>query len=218
MPAGADGNLKIGENDIDKIYIGDREVDAVYLGSNQVWVFGNAPVWSAISLQSVAYNANFSLDLNDFVTGTPTLTITVTGLPSGMSASNGVISGNSTQTGTRTITVTATNSISATSTTFSLRVRPYTSTVFIHSEDNSIAFWLTTSTPTLNSITIFADSGQASSTYVNGNYTLYHIGDITPNIYANLLTNNPPAGVSWTVSQINDKSPPSPVASGTYNF
>lgn len=38
MPAGADGDLKIGNNDIDAIYWGGSRVDAVYIGNKQVWV------------------------------------------------------------------------------------------------------------------------------------------------------------------------------------
>ena len=37
MPAGADGELKLGDSDIDKIYLGDNEADKIYLGENEVW-------------------------------------------------------------------------------------------------------------------------------------------------------------------------------------
>ena len=37
MPAGADGNLKLGDSDIDKLYLGDSEVDKVYYGADEVW-------------------------------------------------------------------------------------------------------------------------------------------------------------------------------------
>ena len=37
MPAGADGNLKLGNNDIDALNFGSGEADAVYWGSNEVW-------------------------------------------------------------------------------------------------------------------------------------------------------------------------------------
>ena len=120
MPTGSDGNLKIGSNDIDKVNFGTGDASAVYLGSNQVWIFGTIPVWSSISNQTINFNTNFSLDLNDFVSGTPTPTITVSGLPSGITASNGVISGNLTQRINRIITATATNVAGSTETTFRL--------------------------------------------------------------------------------------------------
>lgn len=73
MPQGADGNLKIGNNDIDKVYLGSQEVDAIYIGENQVWLRLEAPVWTT----SLITGQNFqqptpnsaTLNLNDFVTG-----------------------------------------------------------------------------------------------------------------------------------------------------
>ena len=115
--------IKLGSTDIDDVRLGAKQIDKVYLGTTLIWRRGTLPVWRAIGNRSVGYNANVNLNLNDFVTGDPTPTITVSGLPSGVSASNGVISGKSTVTGTRTITVTATNLIGSAQTTFSLTVK-----------------------------------------------------------------------------------------------
>ena len=56
MPAGADGNLKIGSNDIDALNFGTGEVIAVYRGALEVWkdsgivgmYFGNNSVNTAL--------------------------------------------------------------------------------------------------------------------------------------------------------------------------
>ena len=80
-----------------------------------------APVWSTIPNQSVSYNGSISFDLNDYVTGED-VTITASGLPSGITLSNaGVLSGSSlTNSGTSTVTVTATNDAGSVSTTFTI--------------------------------------------------------------------------------------------------
>ena len=125
MPAGKDGNIKLGDSDIDSFQLGGDQVEAIYLGTKEVWVFGATPVWTNIGTQTVGDNAlNYRLDLNNFVSGKPGPTITVSGLPSGLTASNGVISGttHNSQRGSHTITVTATNSIGSTQTTFTLQI------------------------------------------------------------------------------------------------
>ena len=80
------------------------------------------PVWSNIAVQAAGNNAAFNLDLTALVSGNPT--IAVSGLPTGLSATNGVISGQSTVTGFHTITATATNAGGSSQTTFVIEVEP----------------------------------------------------------------------------------------------
>ena len=124
MPAGSDGNLKIGSNDIDALQFGNGEVDAVYFGDKQVWINAVAPVMSAISNRSVAYNGAFSFDVGAITTGTAPITYTATGLPSGVTINSGtgVISGQSTSSGGHSVTVTATNAVGSASRSFTLTV------------------------------------------------------------------------------------------------
>lgn len=85
-------------------------------------VEGTTPVWSTISTQTFAYNGAVNLNLNDFVTGSPPLTITVSGLPRGLTATNGAITGQSPASGAHTIQATATNRTGTDTTSFSLVV------------------------------------------------------------------------------------------------
>ena len=115
-------DLKFVASDIDALKMGVADVDKVYLGATEVWSRGVAPVWLTISAQSVGYNKAFNLNLNSFVTGTPDPTITVSGLPSGLSIANAVITGKSTNVGIHTIEVTATNVAGTAPTSFRITV------------------------------------------------------------------------------------------------
>ena len=82
-----------------------------------------APVWSNIPDRTIDYNESINLDLNDFVAGGGTIVITASGLPDGVTLSDGVLSGTSlTDLGTHTVEVTATNEGGESSTTFEIEI------------------------------------------------------------------------------------------------
>ena len=70
MPAGSDGNLKLGSNDIDALNFGTGEVQAVYLGSNQIW---------RLSTVLTITVDNSSVLIQEIVTATFTFDVPVTG-------------------------------------------------------------------------------------------------------------------------------------------
>ena len=80
-----------------------------------------APQITAIGDISVAYNANIT-PIDVTVTGNPTPAVTVSGLPTGLSYSNGEITGMPTEEGTHEITVTATNSEGDATVTFDITI------------------------------------------------------------------------------------------------
>ena len=82
----------------------------------------SAPVWSAIPEQDVGHNENANINLNDHVTSHFPDTITASGLPSGLSVSDGIITGSSTTSGTHQITVTASNIFGESSQQFNIVV------------------------------------------------------------------------------------------------
>ena len=114
--------VKLGSSDIDDFKIGSSQVDRVYLGATLLWQKATPPVWSAIPNQSLSSGSSINLNLNTYVSGTSPITITVSGLPRGLSASNGVITGRSTVSGTHTITAAATNAAGTVNTTFTITV------------------------------------------------------------------------------------------------
>ena len=63
MPAGRDGNLKLGSNDIDALNFGTGEVTDVYLGDKHVWTRDSSLI--------------LVVKLQDGVTGAFTATATV---------------------------------------------------------------------------------------------------------------------------------------------
>ena len=65
--------------------------------------------WLTVPRQLLRYNQNLNLDLKGYVGGTLPIQIQASGLPSGFSISNGVISGSSNTAGEHTISLTATN-------------------------------------------------------------------------------------------------------------
>ena len=87
-----------------------------------IQVLGITPSWSTIPASTVDYNTAFSLNLHTYLSGAPTPTVTASGLPSGLSISNGIISGTTTDVGDHTITATATNSVGTAQTTFTITV------------------------------------------------------------------------------------------------
>ena len=124
MPAGADGELKLGDSDIDKFYLGDNEVDKIYLGENEIWTNAIAPILAAIQNQSIEWEASVNISLS--ATGTEPLSFSATGLPSGLSInqSTGIISGSSIDSGAHTVTVSVSNSAGSMSQIFTLTVTP----------------------------------------------------------------------------------------------
>ena len=69
-----------------------------------------APVWSNIpDPYNLTVGDSFSLDLNSYVTGSPTITKTLGAIPAGLSLSGGVLSGTVTTVEDRSIQFTATN-------------------------------------------------------------------------------------------------------------
>ena len=80
------------------------------------------PVWSTVPAQTVFHATNVNIDLHDYLTGDSPFTFTVTGLPTGLSHSDGVISGTTMADGAYTINVTASNIAGEASTTFDMSV------------------------------------------------------------------------------------------------
>ena len=65
--------------------------------------------WLTVPRQLLRFNQNLDLDLKAYLAGTQPIQIQASGLPSGFSINNGVITGASNTTGEHTITLTATN-------------------------------------------------------------------------------------------------------------
>ena len=65
--------------------------------------------WLTVPRQLLRYSQSLNLDLKNYVAGTLPIQIEATGLPSGFTISNGVISGGSNTAGEHTISLTATN-------------------------------------------------------------------------------------------------------------
>ena len=65
--------------------------------------------WLTVPRQLLNFNQSLNLDLKGYVGGTQPIQIEATGLPSGFTISNGVISGSSNTAGEHTISLTATN-------------------------------------------------------------------------------------------------------------
>ena len=65
--------------------------------------------WLTVPRQLLRYNQNLNLDLKNYVAGTLPIQIEASGLPSGFSISNGIITGGSNTAGQHTISLTATN-------------------------------------------------------------------------------------------------------------
>ena len=85
---------------------------------------GAAPVWSTIPRQIRSVGFTVIFNLNNFVTGTPAPTITATGLPSGLSIQDGIITGQPSIYGQgRTVTATATNAAGSAITEFRFLIR-----------------------------------------------------------------------------------------------
>jgi hypothetical protein len=79
-----------------------------------------SPVIGISNLPSVVVGTSYNVSLD--ITGTPTPTVTVTGLPDGLTYSGGVISGTPTTPGYYTVTVTASNPGGTVTQTFELIV------------------------------------------------------------------------------------------------
>ena len=86
-----------------------------------ILIVANAPSWVSIPNQMATEDEAFEFDLNDFVSGSDP-TITVSGLPEGLSATAGVISGTPTETGTFQVSAVASNSEGSATTQFSIAV------------------------------------------------------------------------------------------------
>lgn len=114
--------IKIGNADIADVKFGSSQVEKIYVGTNLVWQRVIPPTLSAIPNQSLSYNANANININSYVSGDSPITITASGLPSGLSIGRGVITGQSTASGTHTVTVTATNSGGTDSRTFTITI------------------------------------------------------------------------------------------------
>ena len=85
-----------------------------------------APSWSAVDDITQRVNLGLSLDLNDFVSGTPTPAITLHSgtLPTGATFSNGIVGGIPNAPGTFTVTFRATNSEGTDDVTVSFTIQP----------------------------------------------------------------------------------------------
>ena len=70
---------------------------------------GVPPRWLTVPRQLLNFNQSVNLDLKGYVGGTQPIQIEASGLPSGFSINNGVITGSSNTAGEHTITLTATN-------------------------------------------------------------------------------------------------------------
>lgn len=71
---------------------------------------GVPPRWLTVPRQLLKFNQNLNLDLKEYLAGTQPMQIQASGLPSGFSINNGVITGAFNTMGEHTITLTATNS------------------------------------------------------------------------------------------------------------
>ena len=83
---------------------------------------GVPPRWLMVPRQLLRFNQNLSLDLKGYLGGTQPIQIEATGLPSGFSINNGVISGASNTAGEHTISLTATNRDGEDTTSFELLI------------------------------------------------------------------------------------------------
>ena len=96
MPAGRDGEAKAGSKAIIKAFYGNKKINKIYRGTKEVWIDAQPPAWSSIAVGTwTTQRTQSRLNLNNFVSGDTPITITHrTGtLPTGVSFSNGVISG-----------------------------------------------------------------------------------------------------------------------------
>ena len=83
---------------------------------------GVPPRWLMVPRQLLRFNQNLSLDLKGYLGGTQPIQIEATGLPSGFSINNGVVSGASNTAGEHTISLTATNRDGEDTTSFELLI------------------------------------------------------------------------------------------------
>ena len=83
---------------------------------------GVPPRWLTVPRQLLRFNQNLNLDLNSYLAGTLPIQAQASGLPSGFSINNGVISGSSNTAGEHTITLTATNNDGEDTTNFEILI------------------------------------------------------------------------------------------------
>ena len=83
---------------------------------------GVPPRWLTVQRQLLRFHQNLNLDLNTYLAGTLPIQIQASGLPSGFSISNGVITGSSNTQGEHTISLTATNGDGEATTTFAVLI------------------------------------------------------------------------------------------------
>ena len=83
---------------------------------------GVPPRWLTVPRQLLRFNQNLSLDLKGYLGGTQPIQIEVTGLPSGFSINNGIVTGASNTAGEHTISLTATNRDGEDTTSFELLI------------------------------------------------------------------------------------------------
>lgn len=108
FPSGTSGSYKI----TSYVYVGSTTYEDSYTVSVSLPApTVTVPVWSDIpDPYNLRVGDNFSLDLNSYVTGSPTFTQNGGVMPAGLSVSSGVISGTVTTVENRGIRFTATNS------------------------------------------------------------------------------------------------------------
>ena len=138
-----------------------------------------APTWSAVPNRTLSYNGSISLNLNNYVSSQSPVTITATGLPTGIVLNNGILSGRSTRSGSHTLTLTATNSGGSRQTTFRISIAAQVVTPDPDPEPTIRAPVWSSSTPNL--INLIPTIG---STFNVGRYVL-----------------NSPTSFSWTFRQ-----------------
>lgn len=83
---------------------------------------GVPPRWLTVPRQLLRFNQNLNLDLNSYLAGTLPIQVQASGLPSGFSINNGVISGGSNTQGEHTISLTAANNDGEATTSFEMLI------------------------------------------------------------------------------------------------
>ena len=167
-----------------------------------------APVWSTIPNLVIDYNGSINFNLHNYVTGGGTITITASGLPTGVSINNGVLTGSGiTSSGTHTVTVTATNAGGSTSTTFSITVLSepdmesggWSSTSTTANVGDTVSF---TVTYTYREGQSFASGSSSLISGTAGGLTLTAIGmsDGFSWVVSGIILSTAPSTIQWSVT------------------
>lgn len=196
-------------------------------------LLGEEPVWSSISNQSLSYNGSINLDLNNFVTGDPTPTITASGLPAGLSISNGIISGSSTSPGTYPITVTATNTAGSVDSSFNIIVAAFMARASASLDlvgGGSVTVQVKRAGAAPNGSTVSVTSGSSGTNWdIDANDPFMSFGNVcrirvppnlhdsilAPSVWAGFLNENSDFAMYFTASGVGGEGE---LGNGTYTF